>query len=328
MRKSRRPLVIASRRSALARAQAESIGRALKRLHPSVEVSYRWIESEGDRLADAALSESGGKGLFAGAIEKEVLTGRADLAVHSLKDLPAQTPRGGKTSGLAIAAIPPRADVRDCLISRIGAATLEDLPPNAVLGTASPRRAAQALRIRPDLQIKLIRGNVDTRIKKVLEDNEFDATLLAVAGLVRSGFAEHAKFPIPVGVMLPAACQGALALQCRADDHVTLLRCLPLNHAETASAAHVERGIVAALNGDCHSPIAALAVAATAGVAVTVRVLSPDGKQMLEMADESPLKSMGKMLKRVTRGLKDQGSDLILRGLGAPAVLGARGRGA
>lgn len=318
MRKSRRPLVIASRRSMLARAQAESIGQVLKRLHPAVEISYLWIESEGDRLADAALAESGGKGLFASALEKEVLTGRADLAVHSLKDLPAQSPRGGKTSGLAIAAIPPRADVRDCLISHGGAARIEDLPPNAVLGTASPRRAAQAQRVRPDLQVKLIRGNVDTRIKKVLDEREYDATLLAVAGLQRCGLAEHAKHPLSVELMLPAACQGALALQCRADDHVTLLRCLPLNHAETATAVHVERGVVAALHGDCHSPIAALATATSTGVRVKVRVLSPDGKQMLESTDESPLKAMGKMIKRVTQDLKNQGSDLILRGFAIP----------
>jgi len=312
LRKSRRPIVIASRQSPLARAQAEAVGAALARLHPTVPVSYVWVESEGDRLADAALADAGGKGLFAGAVEREVLNGNADLAVHSLKDLPVE--RGvGRPTGLVIAAIPPREDVRDCLISQTGAASLDALPQGATLGTASPRRTAQALRVRPDLQIKLIRGNIETRLRKVIEEKQYDATLLAVAGLKRAGLGHHAKFTIDPGVMLPAACQGALAIQCRADDHVTLLRCLPLNHAQTATTAHVERDIVAALHGNCHSAIAALAEPTAAGVRVRVRVLSRDGTRCIEAADESPLKAMGKMSKRVINALMGQGAVGVLR---------------
>jgi hydroxymethylbilane synthase len=312
LRKSSRPLVIVARRSLLARAQTEMVGQALARLHPGVQVSYHWIESEGDRLADAALAEAGGKGLFATALERELLAGRADLAVHSLKDLPAQQ-LGAKTNGLTIAAIPARADVRDCLVSQSGAATIEALPPGAVLGTASPRRASQVLRIRGDLKIKLIRGNVDTRIRKVLVDKQFDATLLAKAGLERASLSEHANHPIDPAVILPAACQGALALQCRADDHVTLLRCLPLNHSVTATAVHTERSIVAALGGDCHSAIAALAETSGLGLKIQVRVLSADGKTCLEALDESPLKSLGKMIKRVVASLQGRGSAAVLR---------------
>lgn len=289
------------------------VGQALSRLHPQMEVTYHWIESEGDRLADAALAEAGGKGLFATALERELLAGRADLAVHSLKDLPAQPLSSRLGNGLVIAAIPPRADVRDCLVSQSGAPTLAALPPGAVMGTASPRRAAQVLRARPDLQIKLIRGNVDTRIRKVLADKLFDATLLAMAGLHRAGLVEQAAHPIDPAIILPAACQGALALQCRADDHVTLLRCLPLNDTITATAVHTERSIVAALGGDCHSSIAALAVTCPTGLQVQVRVLSPDGKICLEARDEAPLRALGKMIKRVVRSLKQQGAATVLQ---------------
>jgi hydroxymethylbilane synthase len=320
LRKSRRPLIIVSRRSTLARAQAEAVGQALARLHPTVTITYRWIESEGDQSAntpgapDAPLSEAGGKGLFAGTLEREVLAGTADLAVHSLKDLPARPAPGSKSAGLAIAAIPPRADVRDCLVAQHGAKSIEALPRGATLGTAGPRRAAQVLRLRPDLQIKLIRGNIETRIKKVLEEKQYDATLLAVAGLVRAGLSRHAKHALDTAVMLPAAGQGALALQCRADDHVTLLRCLPLNDPATATAVHVERGIVAALNGDCHSPIAVLALTTPTGVSVRARVLSLDGQTCLEAADESPLRALGKMIKRVVESLQARGAVGVLKG--------------
>ena len=242
-----------------------------------------------------------------------MLSGRADLAVHSLKDLPMNNvdTRG---AALAIAAVPLRADARDCLVSQIGAASFEALPREATLGTSSPRRAAQAQRARPDLQIKLIRGNIETRLRKVLEEKEFDATLLAVAGLHRAGLAQHAGFPLDTDAMPPAAGQGALALQCRADDHVTLLRCLPLNHPGTATAVHTERRIVSALGGDCHWPIAALAEPTATGLSICVRVLSPDGETCLEVKDESPLRALGKMIKRVVASLQAQGAAGVLRG--------------
>ncbi len=205
VRRSRKPIVIASRRSRLARVQAEMVGRALARLHPRVAVEYRWIESEGDRTTGSLVAH-GGKGLFTRALEQALLNREADLAVHSLKDLPAQD-----TPGLKIAAIPKRADVRDCLVARDGVTTIEQLPEQAVVGTSSPRRAAQLRRLRPDARVVPIRGNVETRLAKVLDsadDMPYDATLLAVAGLVRLGVTDQPYHPLAVEQILPAASQG------------------------------------------------------------------------------------------------------------------------
>ncbi|MFP4145927.1 MAG: hydroxymethylbilane synthase [Phycisphaeraceae bacterium] len=289
MRRSRKPIVIASRRSRLARTQAETIGRALQRLHPRVRVEYRWIESHADRVLDQPLASLGGKGLFTSAIEQALLTGEADLAVHSLKDLPSEN-----TPGLTLAAIPTRADVRDCLIAPGQPVSFDELPEHSVLGTSSPRRAGQARRLRPDLQVQVLRGNVETRIRKVLEPEQdarhYDATLLAAAGLTRLGLSEHLATAIATDVMLPAACQGALGIQCRTDDHVTLTRCLPLNDPAAAAAVHAEREVVAELIADCHSPIAVLCEPVEPGQTsrrqhdaywfrLRVRVLSRDGRE-------------------------------------------------
>ena len=312
MRKSRKPIVIASRRSLLARRQAEIIGAALGRLSPHVTVQYRWIESQADRLTDTPLSDAGGKGLFVRAIEHALLAERADIAVHSAKDLPA----GENTQGLTIAAIWPRADVRDCLIAADGAATIDDLPHGATVGTASPRRAAQLLRIRPDLSIQLMRGSVETRLAKVTRDRECDATLLAVAGLYRADLQEHAAHPIDPSVMLPAAGQGALAVQCRTDDPVTIRRCLPINDPIAAAAVHAERRLVAALNGDCYSPIAVLGQPrgknAVDGFRLRARVLSRDGTRCLEDDQRTSGKELDKTAKSMAVGLMQRGAQALL----------------
>ncbi|MDX1681851.1 MAG: hydroxymethylbilane synthase [Phycisphaeraceae bacterium] len=306
MRRSKRPIVIASRQSRLAQAQARLVGEALGRLHPKLEITYHWMTSEGDQQPDVSLADRGGKGLFAGAIEQELIDGRADLAVHSLKDLPVQ-----ETAGLTLAAIPGRGDVRDALISPHDG-QLADLPEGATVGTASPRRAAQLKRLRPDLTTDILRGSVETRLVKVLEKKQFDATLLAMAGLMRAGLGGCADRPIDPDVILPAAGQAALAIQCRVDDHVTLSRCLPLNDPVTANAVHAERQIVAALDGDCHSPIGVLVEPSPTeedqpGYRVRARVLSPDGSEQLE-ADEHTTPDD---LDRTVRGIAD---DLVDRG--------------
>lgn len=332
MRRSRKPIVIASRRSRLARVQAELVGKALGRLHPAVAIEYRWIESEGDQIPDQPLSAHGGKGLFTRRIEQALLSGEADLAVHSFKDLPARD-----TPGLAIAAVPRRADVRDCLVSREGYAAVDDLPEAAVVGTSSPRRAAQLLRQRPDLRVRLIRGNVDTRLHKVMEGHQgtplYDAAVLAVAGLQRLGLPEHAAHPLDTDLMLPAACQGALAIQCRADDHVTLTRCLPLNDPAAATAAHAERSVVAALSADCDSPIAVLGEPCEPDAPprrsndvhwfrLRVRILSPDGQTCLEADEKVRTKDLRRLVKRVVKDLDAQGARQVLaasRGVTVPA---------
>lgn len=319
MRRSRKPIVIASRRSQLARTQAEVVGRALARLHPNVQVQYRWIESQGDRIQNHALASVGGKGLFTQSLEVALLKNEADLAVHSLKDLPSRD-----TPGLALAAVPRRADVRDCLITAEPDATLETLRQGAVIGTSSPRRAAQAQRLRADLRIHLIRGNVDTRLQKVLDPGQgphYDATLLAAAGLGRMGLKELACRTVATEQVLPAACQGALALQCRADDHVTLTRCLPLNDLVTATAVHAEREIIASLHADCHSPIAVLCEPVTdtqppAGdgqrFRLRVRVLSHDGKTCLEADEQAPAKELRRLIKRVVADLVQRDAPHVL----------------
>lgn len=337
MRRSRKPIVIASRRSRLARAQAELVGKALAKLHPTIEIQYRWIESEGDRHEGIMLADHGGKGLFTGAIEDALLRGQADLAVHSLKDLPCTD-----TPGLSIAAVPRRGDVRDCLISAAGYASLDELPHEAVVGTASPRRAAQLLRRRPDLRIELLRGNVDTRLRKVLEEGQgprYDATLLAIAGLARLGEAQRATVPLDTDLMLPAACQGALAIQCRADDHVTLTRCLPLNDPTTATAVHTERAVVAGMGADCHSPIAVLAEPAKidAGAAkrnsdahwfrVRVRVLSSDGQTCIDIDEQTRTPELRRLVKSIIRSLTERGARQVLANArGLPVRPGAASR--
>lgn len=314
MRRSRRPIVIASRRSPLAQRQAQLIGMVLDRLNLHVSVEYQWFESEGDRLSGASVSDSGGKGLFARAIEEVVLAGRADIAVHSLKDLPSV----GSTDGLTIVAVPERADFRDCLVARNGAKSIDQLPHAAVVGTSSPRRAAELRRIRSDLQIEPLRGNLQTRLQKVLEAHECDATLVAVAGLRRCGLDKHAETPIDPSVILPAAAQGALAVQCRSDDHTTIRRCLPLNDPVTAAAVHTERHVMAALGGDCHSPIAALCEpvgeGGVDGFRLRARVLSPDGLQHLEMDDRSSAKELSKCARKTAITLLERGASRLMFG--------------
>lgn len=322
MRRSKRPLRIASRRSHLARVQAQAIGQALLRLHPKVEVEFVWIESEGDQQLDRPLADAGGKGLFARAVERALLDDRADLAVHSLKDLPAD-PREtgtGPAGALSIAAVPAREDVRDCLIADPSIRTIDQLPAEATVGTASPRRAAQLLHLRPDLNIELIRGNIETRLRKVLEERQFAATLLAAAGLKRAGLEDKADRLLSPDQMLPAAAQGALAVQCRADDHVTLRRCLPLNDPAAAAAVHAERQVVAALHGDCHSAIAVLAEPrpvevngkTTAGYRLRARVLSADGQRVATFDAQRRARDLNSLVRDAVESLGQQNAAELL----------------
>jgi hydroxymethylbilane synthase len=315
--------VIVARSSPLARAQAEIVGRALNRLHPKIEVRYEFVKTRGDELADRPLVDHGGKGLFSREIEQMLLAGEADLAVHSLKDLPAKG-----TTGLCLAAVPHRADVRDCLVTPEGLASVNNLSEGAVVGTASPRRAAQLLRLRPDLTVGLLRGNVQTRLDKVLNPGgpkRYDATLLAVAGLARLGLDDRAQHAIAVEDVMPAACQAALAVQCRANDHVTLTRCLPLNNPEASTAVHAERQVVAALGADCHSPIAVLAEqskqpptpakrnADAHWFRLRIRVLSGDGAECLEVDEQVKTKDLRRLVKRAVKDLKDRGARELLK---------------
>ncbi len=323
MRRSQKPIVIAARTSPLARAQAELVGQALNRLHPKIEVRYQFVQTRGDELEDRSLADHGGKGLFTREVEQLLLTGDADLAVHSLKDLPATD-----TTGLCLAAVPRRNDVRDCLISADGVTSLADLPEGAVIGTASPRRASQLLKLRPDLTVGLLRGNVQTRLDKVLnppQPRRYDATLMAIAGLKRLGLEQHTQHAIPVEDIMPSACQGALAVQCRANDHVTLTRCLPLNNPEASTAVHAERQVIAGLGANCHSPLAVLAEQAKQPPTpakrnadahwfrLRIRVLSADGSQCLEVDEQVKTKDLRRLVKQSIKDLKERGARELLK---------------
>jgi len=312
LRRSQRPLVIAARPSRLARAQAEMVGRALEKLNTGLTVDYRWIESEGDQMEGRPLADRGGKSLFTRAVSRELLAGKADIAVHSLKDLGAEQP-----AGLTLAAIPRRGEVRDCLISP-HPGSIADLPAGATVGTASPRRAAQLKHLRPDLALQLLRGNIETRIRRVLEERRHDATLLAAAGLHRAGLLEHTTRPVPVETILPAPAQGALAIECRIDDHTTLTRCLPLNHTESAEAVHGERRLIAGLGGNCHSPIAALITPAegedgAVGYRVRIKALHPKGERVIEHDAWAAAGELTDEIDRILKSLDAQGARALIR---------------
>lgn len=308
MRRSQRPLIIAARPSALSRTQTQGVAQLLQLRHPALKIEHLWIRSQADQMPEADLSTHGGKGLYIRTVERALLSGEADLAVHSLKDVPAQATE--QTRGLVIAAVPMREDARDALLTHHGVMTLAQLPQGAKVGTSSPRRAAQLKRLRPDLVIEPIRGNIETRVAKVCEHKLYDATILALAGLKRSGIALDVVTPLDPSIMLPAAGQGALAVQTRADDHVTLGRCLSLNHAPSSSAVNLERTVTAALEGDCHTAVAAYAEPLHEGLPgdlrLRVRWFHPDGHSVVELDRPVPVRGYKGIVKQIIRELKQQ----------------------
>jgi hydroxymethylbilane synthase len=270
------PLIrIGTRRSKLALTQSgmmqRAIGRALGVADADLAEAVPLVEivTTGDRVQDRRLLEIGGKALFTKEIDEALLDGRIDVAVHSMKDVPAEQPRG-----LCIAATPVREDPRDAFVSE-ALAGFDDLPHGARLGTASLRRQAQALALRPDLSIEMLRGNVDTRLRKLAE-GEFDAILLAVSGLNRLGFEAVIRERLSLDRFLPAPGQGALALQTRADD-VAAPWVAALNDPMTALAVAAERGAMTALEGSCRTAIGAHAEIGEGRLLLTTEMLAPDG---------------------------------------------------
>jgi len=246
-------LIVATRRSQLALAQARAWMRLLSEAHPGLEIEELHVVTTGDRVQDRALNEIGGKGLFIKEIEEALLDGRADIAIHSMKDVPAEL-----APGLAIGCVPVREDPRDVIVTRSGCSFAE-LPQGAKLGTSSLRRQVQLASARPDLEILPLRGNVDTRLRKCSE-GVVDAIVLARAGLVRLGLADRATETLEPEVSLPAVGQGALAVELRDGDAKTAALLAPLVHAETAVAVAAERGVMQAVEGSCQVPVAAYAV--------------------------------------------------------------------
>ena len=243
---------IGTRTSKLALVQTALVEQALRAVHPTLDIQIEHITTKGDVALDRPLREIGGAGLFVAAIEEALRTGAIDLAVHSAKDLPSTLP-----SDMTLAAFPARADARDALISRDGL-RLAELPQGARIGTSSPRRICQLLHLRPDAQILDLRGNVDTRLRK-LRDGDYDAIVLAKAGLDRLGLTETITEILELGVMLPAVAQGALALETRADDLAIAALLAPLDDQTTRLAALAERAFLARIGGGCHAPVAGYA---------------------------------------------------------------------
>lgn len=245
-----RSVIVGSRASALALAQTRLVVATLEELHPGIAFEIQRITTRGDRVLHRPLSKVGGKGLFVRELEEVLLAGQIDLAVHSLKDLPTEQP-----AGLLIAAVPQRADPRDALVTRDGH-RLADLPPGARVGTSSLRRMAQLRALRPDLEILDIRGNVDTRLRK-LDEGRYDAIILAAAGLARLGLSERVAEFLDPETMLPAPGQGALAVEARVDDPATRALVEPLDHHPTRLAVEAERAFLRRLGGGCQVPMAA-----------------------------------------------------------------------
>ncbi|UQA59002.1 hydroxymethylbilane synthase [Polyangium aurulentum] len=246
-------LVLATRRSALALAQSRAFARALEAATPGLVIEELHVVTAGDRIQDRPLNEVGGKGLFVKEIEEALLDGRAHLAVHSFKDVPAEL-----APGLSIACVPEREDPRDVFISKSGA-RLAELPAGARVGTSSLRRSVALRMQNPGLEVLPLRGNVDTRLRK-LEEGQVDAIILAHAGLRRLGLEGRVTEVLAPEVMLPAIGQGALAIECRAGDEETGALLAPLHDEETALRVAAERGVLISVGGDCKTPVAAHAV--------------------------------------------------------------------
>ena len=277
MVKSEHTIRIGTRGSKLALVQAEGIKRQLLEAHPDkdLKIEIRVISTAGDRIQNRALSEVGGKGLFTLEIEEHLSSGELDLAVHSAKDMATKLP-----DELELVCFTKREAIEDAFISN-KASTPEELPQGAVVGSASLRRQAQLLRIRPDLKVVLFRGNVDTRLKK-LEAGEVDATLLAVAGLKRLEMESAITSILPLDMYPPAPGQGAVCIETRKDNHEIRNLLEPLNHADTEIALMAERAFLAGLDGSCRTPIAAHTQISGSSIVFHGMILSPNGSECHE----------------------------------------------
>jgi hydroxymethylbilane synthase len=265
-------VVVATRKSALALAQSRAFIARLAALHPGVEFQELLVTTTGDVVQDRALAEIGGKGLFVKEIEEALLEGRADIAIHSLKDVPPQL-----LPSLLIDCIPEREDPRDVLVSRTGL-PLSELPSGSRIGTGSLRRRVQLLAYRRDLEVVAIRGNVDTRLRKS-DTGEVDAVVLARAGLNRLGLGARATENIAPEVMLPAVGQGALGIEQRADDQRVSELLAPLSHSDTKILVTAERGVMLAINGNCTTPVAAFGVRRGESMQLRAFLAEPDGSR-------------------------------------------------
>ncbi len=305
---SEQTIRIATRKSPLAIWQAEHVAAELKKAHPGLTVELLGMSTKGDRILDAPLAKIGGKGLFVKELEQGMLEGSADIAVHSMKDVPVELP-----AGLHLPIIMQREDPRDAFVSN-HCTTLEELPQGACVGTSSLRRQSQLSERRPDLVIKPLRGNVNTRLAK-LDAGEFDAIILASAGLIRLGFAERIASFISAEQSLPAIGQGAVGIECRIDDERINRLLKPLHHEETAICVGAERAMNHRLNGGCQVPIAGYAELQDGKIQMRGLVGEPDGSHILRAEARGDAAQTEQLGIQVADELLSRGADRILKAL-------------
>ncbi|WP_029134817.1 hydroxymethylbilane synthase [Sedimenticola selenatireducens] len=301
-------LRIATRKSPLAMWQAEHVAKLLRQAHPGLQVELIGMSTQGDKILDTPLAKIGGKGLFVKELEQGMLEGRADIAVHSMKDVPVELPEG-----LHLAVIMEREDPRDAFVSN-RYSRLEDLPEGSVVGTSSLRRQCQLADRRPDLKIAPLRGNVNTRLRK-LDEGEFDAIILATAGLKRLGFQQRITSYIESGDSLPAIGQGAIGIECRSDDERVNALIQPLHDPETACCVLAERAMNHRLMGGCQVPIAGFAVLNHGKLFMRGLVGEPDGSRIMRAEINGPAGEAEALGIAVAEDLLGQGADQVLKHL-------------
>ncbi|WP_428606362.1 hydroxymethylbilane synthase [Sedimenticola sp.] len=299
---------IATRKSPLAMWQAEHVAALLRQAHPGLEVELIGMSTQGDKILDTPLAKIGGKGLFVKELEQGMLEGRADIAVHSMKDVPVELPEG-----LHLAVIMEREDPRDAFVSN-RYSKLDELPPGAVVGTSSLRRQCQLADRRPDLKVAPLRGNVNTRLRK-LDDGEFDAVILAAAGLKRLGFQQRITSYIETEDSLPAIGQGAIGIECRRDDARVNALIQPLHDVETACCVGAERAMNNRLMGGCQVPIAGFAVLNHNKLYMRGLVGEPDGSRIMRAEISGPADEAESLGIAVAEELLGQGADQVLKHL-------------
>jgi len=305
MNRSPARIVVASRRSRLAMWQAEHIVGELRRLYPDCDIRVLGITTEGDRILDRPLAEIGGKGLFVKELEAALADGRADLAVHSAKDVPMSLP-----PGFCLGAITAREDPRDCFVSN-HSARLDGLTAGSIVGTSSLRRQAQLRERYPGLEVKPLRGNLETRLAK-LDRGECHAIVLAAAGLIRLGLAARIRSLLEPEQSLPAPGQGALAIECL-EERSDLRECLvPLGDAATSACVRAERAVSRALSGDCRLPLAAYAVADDREIRLRGLVATADGRKVARAELTGPISSPEQLGEALAGNLRKQGAEEIL----------------
>ena len=302
----RKQIRIGTRASALALWQAEWVKSELEKKYPGMIVSLTKIKTTGDKILDVPLAKVGGKGLFVKEIEEAMLANEIDIAVHSMKDVPTFFP-----DGLHLACITKREDARDALLTRNNV-KFKDLPKGANVGTSSLRRQAQLMGVRPDFVIHQLRGNVDTRIRK-LKEGQYDAIILAAAGVKRLGLAENVSEYIDPEISLPAIGQGALGIECRVDDRELNDMISFFNHADTRTAVTGERSLLRRLEGGCQVPIACYGQMINGTLKLVGLVGSVDGKRIIKDSIEGAPDQAEKLGKTLAEKLLSQGADVILR---------------